>query len=378
MKHDRNKSENTIDKGFRGVLRPTREQAERIEKTFGCCRYVFNSFLDERIREYRENGKTLTYTEQCAMLPLLKKDPKTSWLGEVDSTALQSSVRALQDSYDAFFRGQTGFPKFKSKHSHRQSFRSTNNYGSIRLVDRKHIRLPKLGEVRCRFPMEVQGKILSAVVTKEPDGKYGISLNCEVPRPPEPEKTGKAVGIDLGIRTLAVTSDGKEYDNPKTYEKNLRKLRRTQRKLSRKTRGGRNWEKQRKKVAKVHQKIRNQRTDAIHKMTHELVYAYDLICIEDLDVREMSKGKLARGITDASFGEIRRQLAYKTEWTGKRLIVTERWYPSSQVCSGCGYVNRDAKDLKIRRWRCPQCGQVHDRDLNAAKNILREGLRTAG
>ena len=378
MKHDRKRSENTIDKGFRGVLRPTREQAERIEKTFGCCRYVFNSFLDERIREYRERGKTLTYTEQCAKLPLLKKDPKTSWLGEVDSTALQSSVRALQDSYDAFFRGQTGFPKFKSKHSHRQSFRSTNNNGSIRLVDRKHIRLPKLGEVRCRFPMEVQGKILSAVVTKEPDGKYGISLNCEVPRPPEPEKTGKAVGIDLGIRTLAVTSDGKEYDNPKTYEKNLRKLRRTQRKLSRKTRGGRNWEKQRKKVAKVHQKIRNQRTDAIHKMTHELVYAYDLICIEDLDVREMIKGKLARGITDASFGEIRRQLAYKTEWTGKRLIVTERWYPSSQVCSGCGYVNRDAKDLKIRRWRCPQCGQEHDRDLNAAKNILREGLRTAG
>ncbi len=226
--------------------------------------------------------------------------------------------------------------------------------------------------------MEVQGKILSAVVTKEPDGKYGISLNCEVPRPPEPEKTGKAAGIDLGIRTLAVTSDGKEYDNPKTYEKNLRKLRRTQRKLSRKTRSGRNWEKQRKKVAKVHQKIRNQRTDAIHKMTHELVYAYDLICIEDLDVREMSKGKLARGITDASFGEIRRRLAYKTEWTGKRLIVTERWYPSSQVCSGCGYVNKDAKDLKIRRWRCPQCGQEHDRDLNAAKNILREGLKTAG
>lgn len=378
MKHDRKRSENTIDKGFKGILCPTREQAERIEKTFGCCRYVFNSFLNERIREYRERGKTLTYTEQCAKLPLLKKDPKTSWLGEVDSTALQSSVRALQDSYDAFFRGQTGFPKFKSKHSHRQSFRSTNNNGSIRLVDRKHIRLPKLGEVRCRFPMEVQGKILSAVVTKEPDGKYGISLNCEVPRPPEPEKTGKAVGIGLGIRTLAVTSDGKEYDNPKTYEKNLRKLRRTQRKLSRKTRGGRNWEKQRKKVAKVHQKIRNQRTDAIHKMTHELVYAYDLICIEDLDVREMSKGKLARGITDASFGEIRRQLAYKTEWTGKRLIVTERWYPSSQVCSGCGYVNRDAKDLKIRRWRCPQCGQEHDRDLNAAKNILREGLKTAG
>ncbi len=378
MKHDRKRSENTIDKGFKGILCPTREQAERIEKTFGCCRYVFNSFLDERIREYRERGKTLTYTEQCAMLPLLKKDPKTSWLGEVDSTALQSSVRALQDSYDAFFRGQTGFPKFKSKHSHRQSFRSTNNNGSVRLVDRKHIRLPKLGEVRCRFPMEVQGKILSAVVTKEPDGKYGISLNCEVPRPPEPEKTGKAVGIDLGIRTLAVTSDGKEYDNPKTYEKNLRKPRRTQRKLSRKTRSGRNREKQRKKVAKVHQKIRNQRTDAIHKMTHELVFAYDLICIEDLDVREMSKGKFARGITDASFGEIRRQLAYKTEWTGKRLIVTERWYPSSQVCSGCGYVNRDAKDLKIRRWRCPQCGQEHDRDLNAAKNILREGLKTAG
>ena len=176
-------------------------------------------------------------------------------------------------------------------------------------------------------------------------------------------------------KTLAVTSDGKEYDNPRTYSRNRKKLAREQRKLSRKTKGSKNYEKQRVKVAKVHKKIRNQRQDVSHKMTHELVNAYDIICIEDLCISEMKRSKLGREISDASWGEIRRQLKYKSDWNGKKLITIDRWYASSKTCSVCGYINHEVKDLRIRQWKCPKCGAWHDRDLNAAKNILEIGLK---
>ena len=210
---------------------------------------------------------------------------------------------------------------------------------------------------------------------RETDGTYAVTVMSEEPRPEEKPKTGKKTGIDLGIRTLAVTTEGTEYDPPKTYEKNLKKLVRAQRRLSRKTKDSKNWEKQRIIAAKTHAKIRNQRLDAIHKMTHELVTKYDVICMEDLDVRELLQTRLAKEVSDASFGEIGRQLAYKTEWYGKQLIVTDRWYPSSQTCSACGRINSGVKNLKVRKWRCPVCGEMHDRDINAAKNILNEGLR---
>ena len=237
------------------------------------------------------------------------------------------------------------------------------------------IQLPKLGEVKCMFPRIPEGRILNATIIREADGKYEITVICESPRAETFPKTGKEVGIDLGIKTLAVTSDGKEYDNPGTYRKNQKKLARAQKKLSRKSKDSQNWEKQRIKAAKIHTKIRNQRLDTIHKMTHELVKEYDVICMEDLDIREMKNTGFAKDLSDAAFGEIHRQLIYKSDWYGKQLITTDRYYPSSQICNRCQAVNPDVKDLKIRRWKCPVCGAIHDRDLNAAKNILNEGLK---
>lgn len=381
MKRERkNRKENTVDMAFKGVLYPDEKQRELIEKTFGCCRYVYNRFLNERLLAYRKEGKNLSYTEQCNQLPKLKTEPETEWLKEVDSTALQNSVRALQDGYDSYFRSlkkgsKKGRPRFKKKHQSSQSYQSTNNSNSIRMEGDRKMLLPKLGEVGCRFGRLPKGRILSATVRREADGTYAVTVMSEEPRPEQMKKTGKNTGIDLGIRTLAVTSEGTEYKNPKTYDRNLKKLIRAQRKLSRKTKDSRNGEKQRILVAKIHVKIRNQRQDAIHKMTHELVKENDVICMEDLDVKELLQTRLAKEVSDASFGEIRRQLEYKTEWYGKQLVITDRWYPSSQTCSGCGTVNRNVKDLKIRRWRCPVCKEMHDRDINAAKNILNEGLK---
>ena len=371
MKHPRKKTANTIDRAFKGVLFPNQEQRVLIEKTIGCCRFVYNKFLDERIKAYKLNGETLSYTKQCAKLPVMKESPETEWLKEVDSTALQNKVRDLQDAFDGFFQKRAKYPKFKKKHQHRQSYRSTNNNNAIRLLENNVIQLPKLGEVKCMFPRIPEGRIFNATIIRAADGKYEITVLCESRRPETLPKTGKAVGIDLGIRTLAVTSDGKEYDNPGTYRKNQKKLARAQKKLSRKSKDSKNREKQRIKAAKIHKKIRNQRLDAIHKMTHELVAEYDVICMEDLDIREM----INKDLSDASFGEIHRQLIYKSDWYGKQLITIDRYYPSSQICNRCQAVNPDVKDLKIRRWKCPVCGAIHDRDLNAAKNILNEGLR---
>lgn len=380
MQRKRNKAENTVERAYKGVLYPDREQQVLIGKTFGCCRFVYNRFLDERIRTYRESGRTLSYNEQCTRLPVMKADPGTEYLKEADSTALQNSARDLQEAIDGFFRGlkngdRKGFPKFKRKHSGRQSYRSTCTNGNIRLTDRRHIRLPKLGDVKCRFPREPEGRILNASVIREADGRYEVTVVCESPRPEALEKTGKAAGIDLGVRTLAVTSEGKECDSPKAFGKDLKKLIRAQRKLSRKTKGSRNREKQRKAVAKIHRKIRDRRLDACHKMTRELIRDYDVICMEDLDVKGMFRGRFAKEVSDAAFGEIRRQLLYKADWYGRKLILTDRWYPSSQTCSCCGYVNGDIKDLRIRKWKCPRCGAFHDRDVNAARNILAEGLK---
>lgn len=379
MQRKRNKNENTIDNAYKGILYPNKEQKILIAKTLGCCRFVYNRFLDERITEYKNNGKSLSYVDQCKELPVLKNDPKTEWLKEVDSTALQNSVRNLQDAYDNFFRGlkkerKVGFPKFKSKHDHKQSYRSTCTNDNIRFADNNHILLPKLGIVKCKFPRKAEGVIKNATVTHEADGTYSVSLICEIIKPEVPVKTGKSVGIDLGIKTLAVTSDGKEYDNPRTYANNRKKLARAQRKLSRKTKGSRNYEKQRRKVAKIHKRIRNQRLDVSHKMTHEIVNEYDIICIENLNVTGMKKSKLGREISDASWGEISRQLKYKSERAGKNLIIVDKWLPSSQACSECGYINSEVKDLSIRKWKCPNCGAWHDRDINAAKNILEFGL----
>jgi putative transposase len=331
-----------------------------------------------RIEEYQLKQSSMGYTDCSSNMTLLKKE--LEWLCEVDSTALQSSLRDLDAAYQNFFRrvkqgGTPGFPQFKSKRKSRKSFKSKLVGANIAVFD-KAIKLPKLGLVDCRVSKRIEGRIISATVSQNPSGKYFVSVCCtDVDIYPLP-KTGAVVGIDLGIKTLAVASDGVEYANPKHYAKSQRKLAREQRRLSRKQKGSRNREKQRVKVACVHERVANQRNDTLHKLTTDLVRKYDVIALESLRIKNMVRNhKLARNISDASLGEFARQLEYKSAWYGRRLARVNTFYPSSQLCGGCGYQNAGVKDLSVRQWTCPICGAEHDRDINAARNILKEGLR---
>ena len=244
------------------------------------------------------------------------------------------------------------------------------------MIDKCHVQLPKLGVVKCKMPRKPDGRIMSATITKESSGTIKISIQCETMLSSSTEQTGLSVGVDLGIKELAITSNGELYDNPKSYEKNHKRLKRLQRKLSRKPKDSKNREKNRQKVAKLHKHIKNQRKDATHKLTHELVSQYDVICIEDLKPSHMLRDKnLSKYISDANFGEIRRQLEYKCLWNHKQLVVVDQFFPSSQLCSVCGERNEKVKNLGIRYWICPHCKAKHDRDRNAANNILQEGLK---
>jgi len=311
-------------------------------------------------------------------LTLLKKD--LVWLKEPDSIALQASLEHLQNAFDNYFKANErgdndwGLPVFKSKRNRHQSYTTKCINTNIQMLD-KHIKLPKLGMVRCRVSKQLCGRILNVTVSHTPSEKYYVSVCCTDVKMPVYIKTGNAIGIDLGLRAIAVTSNEKDYPNHKYLRKSSRKLARQQRRLSRKTIGGSNYEKQRIKVAKVHEKTAAKRKDSIHKMTTELVRKNDMIVMEDLSVKNMMKNRrLSKAIADASWGEIKRQLEYKCKWHGRTFLQVGRFYPSSQLCQ-CGYRNADVKDLKIRFWICPECGLEHDRDVNAAKNILREGLR---
>ena len=364
-------------KSYKFRLYPNLEQRIFFEKTFGCSRFIWNQMLADRIAHYEETGESLRNT------PAQYKS-QFPWLKEVDSLALANVQLNLNAAYKHFFQSGFGFPKFKSKKAS-QSYKTNSQKGLITILNGK-VKLPKVGWVKVKAHRQIKGVIKSATISKTATGKYFISILCEEEILPLP-KTDSNLGIDLGLENFAILSTGEKISNPKFFTSLSKKLAKEQKILSRrgllaKKKGVKlsessNYQKQKLKVARLHEKIAHQRKDFLHKLSTNLIKNHDVICIEDLASRNLMKNHhLARAIGDASWREFVRQLHYKAEWYGKKIVTISRWFPSSQLCSACG-VNSGKKALSIREWTCENCGTHHDRDINASLNILKEGLSLA-
>jgi putative transposase len=361
----------TVTKTYKFRIYPNKDQAVLMAKHFGSTRFCWNHFLAQRKESYLEEKKSLNYHDNAKALTLLKKSADFEWLKEVNSQSLQASLKDLDTAYGRFFKKQAMFPKFKARQKSVDSFRCPQG---VEIRDGK-LSIPKFREgVKIKIHREMAGRILFATVSRTSTDKYFAAITCETEHVVLPA-TDKAVGIDLGIKDLAICSDGKVFSNPRTTNKHAKKLAYEQRQLSKKQKGSGKRFKQRKRVAAAHETIKNVRADNIHKLTHSIIRKCQVVVTEDLNVKGMIKNHcLSKAIADASWSELTRQLEYKAQWNERDFVKIDRWFPSSKTCNVCNFINQNLS-LRDRQWTCPQCETVLDRDLNAAKNILKQGLK---
>lgn len=357
-------------KSYKYKLLPNEEQKVLLNKHFGSIRFVYNYFLNERRQEYETNKNTINYYDNAKSLTELKKQEQYSWLKEINSQSLQYSLKCLDGAYQNFFKFKKGFPKFKSKHT-KNSFSVPQ---SVKLINSKLV-IPKFKEpIDLILSRSFKGKIKSCTISKTPTNEYFVSILVETEHI-KFEKTGKSVGIDLGIKDFVITSDGYKYKNKRYTKTYAKKLKENQKHLSRKVNGSNRYNKQRLKVANLYKKITNSRLDNLHKVSTELIKKYDIIILEDLNIKGMIKNhKLSKHIADASWSKFIEFLTYKAEWNDKTIVKIDRFFPSSKTCNCCGYINQNLK-LDTREWACPSCSSKLDRDLNASINILKEGYK---
>lgn len=373
-----NGSEQMANKAYKFRIYPNAEQKILLAKTFGCCRFVYNHWLDRKIKQYKNDKTSVTYTTCAKEMAQLKKISEFSFLQEVDSVSLQQSLRHLDTAFQNFFRQpKNGFPRFKSKKQ------SKNSYSTVcinRNVDIENgcIKLPKIGLVKLKQhrKIPVDYKLKSVTISQTPSRKYYVSILFEYEKQVQSKELLSFLGLDYSMHELYKDSNGNEPAYPRYYRSAEKKLAKEQRKLSHMQKGSSNRNKQRIKVAKLHEKVAGQRKDFLHKLSRQISNAYDCICIEGLNMKAMSRSlHFGKSVSDNGWGMFTAFLKYKLEEQGKRLIRVDKFFASSQTCSVCGYKNNATKDLSIREWDCPRCGTHHDRDVNAAINIKNEGMR---